>query len=232
MAELYSFRSVCDGKVRDNRLGYSNGNGIGVAGAKPVTQVRPYAVTDPIAYAALASRRRYRRTKWRHTTKALLEHPHNEHEYRRAERAGVVHGAFLVVVVFVLALLWGWVSFSRDALKATVRAWRTHAARAQAVVEGTLALTSGLTLAALMMQGWGLLRAAEAVALFGLLTFPLVAAFVLRREIRWISDPSERKTLVSQGDDDDGDPPRLTLGETALPPGVARARRMRGDERA
>lgn len=202
------------------------------ASGDPSAAVKPYAITDPIAYAVLVSARRYRRTKWRHTTKALLEHPHNEHEYRRAERVGIVHGASLLVVVFVLALVWGWVSFSREALKATLSAWRTQAAQAQAVVEGTLALTSGLTLATLMTEGWGLLRAAEAVVLFGLLTFPLVVAFVLRREIRWISDPSERKALVSQGGDDEGDTPALTLGETALPPGVARARRMRGDERA
>ena len=211
--------------MKGNRLGSDHDD----AGVKPTTQVKPYAIIDPIAFAALASRRRFLRTKWRYTTKAAREHPLNEHECRRAKRAAVVHGALLVAVVFVLALAWGWVSFSRDALTATARAWRKQAAKAHAVVEGTIALTAGLTLVALMTEGWGLLRAVKGSVLFGLLTFPLVFAFVFRREIRWLS---ERNSRVGQGDENGDDPPRLSLGETALPPGVVRARRMRGDERA
>jgi hypothetical protein len=217
--------------VKGNRLG-SDRDKAGGAGAKSPTQVKPYAITDPIAYAALASRRRYRQTRQRHTTRAALEHPLNEHEYRRAERAAVAHGALLVAVVFALALVWGWLSFSWDALKATATAWRTQAAKAHAVAEGTIALTTGLTLLALTTEGWGLLQAVKEYVVFALLTFPLVFAFVLRREIRWCSDPSERKALAHQRKDDGGDWPLLMLGETALPPGVVRARRMRGDEDA
>ena len=133
----------------------------------PPTQVKPYAVTDPVAYAVLVSRRRYHRTKLRHTTKAAREHPLNEHEYRRAERAGIAHGALLVAVVFAVTLVWGWLSFSWDALKAVRTARCKQPDRAQAVVEGTLALTAALTVVSLMTEGWGLLQAVMAAILSG-----------------------------------------------------------------
>jgi len=213
--------------VKGNRLGSDHDD----AGVKPTTQVKPYAIVDPIAFAALASRRRFLRTKWRYTTKAAREHPLNEHEYRRARRAGVAHGALLVAVVFAGALVWGWLSFCWDALKAVRTARHRQPHKAQAVLEGTLALTAALTVVSLMTEGWGLLQAVEAAIVFGLFTFPLVCALVLRRDIRWVYEAREKKELAGKDDDGD-DPPLLTLGETALPPGLARARGMRGDDDA
>jgi hypothetical protein len=219
--------------MKDSGIGHSNGNSAGDAVARPLGQVKLYAITDPIAYAVLTSARLYRRTKWRHTTKVALEHPQNEHEYRRAERAGLVHATLVVAAAFAFVLAWGWLSFSWDALKATTTAWSEQPQKAQGVVEGTLVLTGALTVVALMTGGWGLLQAVKASVLFGLFTFPLVFAFVLRREIRWCSDASERKAQARQ-DNHGGDLPQagpvLTLGETASPPGLARARQMRGDD--
>jgi hypothetical protein len=217
--------------VKDNRLGHPHGDSAGGTAANPGSRVKPYAVTDPTAYAILVSARRYRRTKWRHTTKAALEHPQNEHEHWRAARVGVVHGVLLAAVVFLLALAWGWLSFSWDALKATTTAWRKQADKAHAVVEGTIAVTAALTALAMMTEGWGLLQAVKVSVAFGLLTFPVVFSFVFRREIRWCSDASEKKALARQDDDGD-DPPLLTLGETAIPPGLASARGTRGDDDA
>jgi hypothetical protein len=221
--------------VRDNGLGHRNGKTAGDSTAKALTQVKPYAITDPIAYAVRASARRYLQTKWRHTTKAAIEHPQNEHECRRAERTGVGHAVLVVCITFAFVLPWAWLSFSWDALKATTTAWRERPDKARAVVEGTFAITAALTFLALTTEGWGLLQAVKAAVVFGLFTFPLVFAFVMRREIRWCSDVSERKRLARQdhdGDDPSQDAPLLTLGEAASPPGLARARRMRGDDRA
>lgn len=218
-----------------NGLRHSNGDGDGDPGAKPLTQVKPYVMTDPVAYAALVARRLYRQAKWRHTTKAAVEHPLNEHEQRRARRAAVVRSAPVVALVFAAALAWGWLRFSWDALRATADASRKQPDRARAALEGTLGLTAALTVGTLMAEGWGLMQGVKAVVLFALLTFPLVVALVMRHEIRWCSDARERKALTRRGGGSDDQPsatPLLVLGETASPPGLARARGTRGDDRA
>lgn len=191
-------------------------------------QLKPYAIIDPIAYAALVSRRRYRRTKWRHTTNAVLEHPLNEHEYRRAARTGSAYAAVLAAAVLVFALVWGWLSFSWDALRVTAAARRERPGQAWAVVEETLVLAAVLTLAGLMMEGWAPVRGVEGFVAFVLLVFPLACAFVMRREIQWCSDASEK----NRPDEASHSVPPLMLGETASPPGLTRARETRGDERA
>jgi len=191
-------------------------------------------MTDPVAYAALVARRLYRQAKWRHTTRAAVEHPLNEHEQRRAKRAAVVRSAPVVALVFAAALAWGWLRFSWDASRATVAASRNEPRRARAALEGTLGLTAALTVVTLMAEGWGFLQGAKAVVLFALLTFPLVVALVMRREIRWCSDTRERKALRRGDSSDDqlSTAPLLVLGETESPPGLVRARGTRGDEHA
>ena len=126
---------------------------------------------------------------------------------------------------------WGWLIFVWDALKTTAKAWRERPAQAQAVLEGTLMLAIALTVATLIAEGWAALQGVVAFVVFVLLVFPLLCAFVMRREIRWCSDGSERKALRMRDGAAEAVPP-LTLGETASPPGLTRARGTRGDDRA
>ncbi len=146
-----------------------------------------------------------------------------------------MRSALVVAVVFALALAWGWLRFSWDAARATATASRKEPDRARAALEGTIALTAALTVATLVAEGWGPLQAVKASILYGLLTFPLVVAVVMRREIRWCSDARERETLTrpdADGESQQGAEPLLVLGQTASPPGLARARRTRGDDDA
>lgn len=190
--------------------------------------MKPYTLIDPYGYALLTSARRYRRIVGRHTTKALLEHPLNEHEYLRATRVGAMHAAFFVVLGFSFTFARGWLIFSWDASKALVTAaWQKQPAQAQATVEATLVIAGTLTLLTLVVDGWGLFHGFKAFVLYALFTLPLVFAVVMRRQIQWVN-------LLRERHRDDGDveatPPLLTLGEAASPPGLEKAGKGRGGE--
>jgi hypothetical protein len=200
-------------------------------------QVKPYAISEPVGRALLTSERRYRRIKWRHTTRAALEHPQNQHEYQRAKRAGALHAAILVALALPFTLTHVWAAFSWDALKATVAAWGELPTKAHGVVEGTFTITAALAMVTLATDGWGLVQAIEACVAYVVLTFPLVFAVVMRDEISWCADPHERKALEARHKQQETDgaegqtTPVLVLGETASPPGLTRAQ-MRGGHHA